>query len=130
MKTFRIVMTVGCLAAALAAARSALAFEPGVNLGGEFRDKVAAKRAAAGSWHQFYYDPAWGMPTALVVPPTVCHQFNYSWGAGGTRISRVPYQFSQQPLPPTVYNVRLYVPTPPWPTRTEQFGDYYVRGPR
>jgi hypothetical protein len=126
MKTVRIALTVGCLASVLALVRSAAALEPD----GQFRDRVAARRAASSSWHDFYYDPAWGMPAALVVPPTVKRQTNYSWGVGGTRVSRVPYQFSGQPIPPTAYDVHSYLPAPQWPSRTEQLGDYYVRGPR
>ena len=32
-----------------------------------------------------YYEPAWGMPLAVVVPPTARWQSNYSWGVGGSR---------------------------------------------
>ncbi|MGA2065513.1 MAG: hypothetical protein ABSG86_11115 [Thermoguttaceae bacterium] len=127
MKTARIVMTVGCLASVFALVRSAAALDSEL---GELRDWLAARQARVLSWHDCYYDPAWGMPTALVVPPTVCRQTNYSWGAAGTRISRVPYQFRGTPVLPTAYDVHAYCPTPPWPSRTEQSGDYYVRGPR
>ena len=43
----------------------------------------------APAWNTNYYDSAWGMPEALVVPPTVHWQSNYAWGVGGTRLTRV-----------------------------------------
>jgi len=42
------------------------------------------KCEAQGSWNECYYNPAWGMPTALVVPPTASYQTNWGWGVGNT----------------------------------------------
>jgi hypothetical protein len=84
-----------------------------------------------GSWAAGYYDTAYGMPLAVLVPPTARWQTNYSWGVGGTRISRVGATFeSQYPGPASYYNRGYYLPAPPQPTDTMQMGDYYVRGPR
>ena len=52
------------VAAALAVAAQAYAFDG----------------PSASSWHGYYYDAAWGMPVALVVPPGVHTQANLSWG--------------------------------------------------
>ncbi len=78
-----------------------------------------------------YYDPAWGMPLAVVVPPTVRWQSNYAWGVGGSRLTRVGAQYQPEfPGPESAYNQRGYLPAPPQPSDTEQFGVYYARGPR
>ena len=78
-----------------------------------------------------YYDPAWGMPEALVVPPTVHWQSNYAWGVGGSRLTRIRARYqSEVPGPESSYNPRDYQPAPPQPSDTQQFGVNYVRGPR
>ena len=49
-------------------------------------------------WHNGYYDPAWGEPYALVVPPTAEFQANYGWGVCGTRVAPIYHQFGR-PFP-------------------------------
>jgi hypothetical protein len=82
-------------------------------------------------WNTNYYDPAWGMPLAVVVPPTVRWQSNYAWGVGGSRVDHVGAQYQAEfPGPASVYDCRHYLPAPPQPSDTTQFGVNYVRGPR
>ena len=82
-------------------------------------------------WNTNYYDPAWGMPEAVVVPPTARWQSNYAWGVGGSRLNRVRARFQAEvPGPESAYNQRDYRPAPPQPSDTQQFGVNYVRGPR
>jgi hypothetical protein len=89
------------------------------------------RNRSAGEWNSSYYDPAWGMPEALVVPPTARWQTNYAWGVGGTRLNRVSSRFqAESPGPESSYNQRNFQPTPPQPSDTRQFGVNYVRGPR
>jgi hypothetical protein len=80
-------------------------------------------------WHGNYYDPAWGgSPVALVVPPTATLQTKYSWGVTNTDVVRIYHQFGRRY--PGYYNGGPgFVPTPPQPGSTDQFGVYYVRGP-
>jgi hypothetical protein len=86
---------------------------------------------SSGPWNTNYYDPAWGMPQAVVVPPTARWQTNYAWGVGGSRLSRVGARFqAEAPGPMSSYNQRDYLPAPPQPSDTQQFGVNYVRGPR
>lgn len=80
-------------------------------------------------WHGPYYNASWGMPVALVVPPTATRQSHYGWGVGGTRTTVVRHQFSRNYPGPGMFNRQLLRPTPIWPTDTDQFGIYYVRGP-
>lgn len=80
-------------------------------------------------WHTGYYDVAWGMPTALVVPPNAEMQTNWGWGVGNTRITPLYHQF-QRPYPGALnYDLRALKPVPPWPTDTTQYGVYSIRGP-
>jgi hypothetical protein len=82
-------------------------------------------------WNTNYYDTAWGMPLAVVVPPTVRWKSNYAWGVGGSRLNRVGAQYQVEvPGPASIYDRRNYLPAPPQPSDTQQMGDNYVRGPR
>ena len=81
------------------------------------------------SWNGGYYHAAWGMPVAMVVPPTAELQTNWGWGVGNTRVSAICPQFQRNSPGPGQYNRRQFSPTPPWPSDTNQFGAYYVRGP-
>jgi hypothetical protein len=81
------------------------------------------------SWHGAYYDMTYGAPVALVIPPTAEYQVHYGWGVGNTRCTVNCPQFNRIYPGPGVYNSRAFLPTPPWPSDTDQFGVYYVRGP-
>jgi len=81
------------------------------------------------NWHGSYYEAAWGMPVALVVPPTSEMQTKWGWGVGNTRVVPIWPQFSRNYPGPGQYDPRLFKPTPAWPSHTDQFGVYYVRGP-
>jgi hypothetical protein len=71
------------------------------------------------------------MPEAVVVPPTARRQSNYAWGVGGSRLNGLGAQYQAQfPGPASAYNQRDYLPAPPQPSDTQQFGVNYVRGPR
>jgi hypothetical protein len=90
---------------------------------------IAHRRAARVAWHGSYYEPAWGMPLALVVPPTAESQSNYRWGVGGYRVTPIYHQFQRNYPGPGSYDPASFRPTPAWPSDTDQFGVYYVRGP-
>lgn len=81
------------------------------------------------NWHGWYYDSAYGMPVAAIVPPTADLQTKWGWGVGNTQVVPIWPQFSRNYSPALPYDPRLYGSTPPWPSHTDQFGDYYVRGP-
>jgi hypothetical protein len=97
---------------------------------GWLRDHFAAHRAAHSSWHNDYYDPAWGTPVALVVPARVKAQTNYGVGVGQTSVTRVPHQFRPDGMEVVTPDGGAFAPMPAWPTNTNQLGVYYVRGPR
>jgi hypothetical protein len=80
-------------------------------------------------WHGAYYDTAWGMPVAVVVPPTAETQTHWSWGVGGMRVTPIEHQFHYGNPQPGTYDAGWFRPTPRWPTSTDEMGDYYIRGP-
>lgn len=78
-------------------------------------------------WHGNYYDPAWGVPVAVVVPPNAERQIDYSWGVTNTEVSRIRPQFRR--AYPYDMGEGVFAPTPAWPWHTNQFGYYYIRAP-
>lgn len=81
-------------------------------------------------WHGNYYYHQWGAPTALVVPPVANMQTSLGWGVAQTSMMPIYHQFSR-PYPGASEGVgnSNFHPTPRWPSHTDQFGVYYVRGP-
>jgi hypothetical protein len=81
-------------------------------------------------WHGPYYHREYGAPVALVVPPTASAHTQWSWGVAQTHVMPTYHQFGRA-YPggvPGEYLGPLY-PTPAWPSHTDQFGVYPVRGP-
>jgi hypothetical protein len=96
---------------------------------GTLKGRVAYYQSQTYPWHGGYYDVAWGMPVAVVVPPTAESQSYYGWGVGATRVTPIQHQFERNYPGPGVYDRSWFRPTPPWPSSTDQLGDYYIRGP-
>lgn len=89
-----------------------------------------ANQAAQYPWHGGYYYPQYGQPVALIVPPTVSYMSNYSWGVGNTTSLPVYHQFGRAyPGAPTGSTPGMFLAPPQWPSNTNQFGVYPVRGP-
>jgi hypothetical protein len=91
--------------------------------------KIAYKRSLGVPWHGGYYHTDFGMPVALVVPPTAEVQTHWGWGVGNYRITTILHQFERNWPGPGYYYPAQMRPTPYWPSDTDQFGVYYVRGP-
>ena len=81
-------------------------------------------------WHGGYYNTAWGMPVALVVPPNARRQTHWGWGVGNTRVTRIRPQFERNYPGQGQYSRKGFKPTPRWPSDTNQYGTYYIRGPK
>ncbi|MCU0708773.1 MAG: hypothetical protein MUF23_10815 [Pirellula sp.] len=90
-------------------------------------DYWARNQAMQRPWHGGYYWMRTGQPTALVVPPVVTMQQNYSWGVSQNTMTPVYHQFGG--VAPNGAGGGMFRGTPYWPTHTEQFGVYPVRGP-
>lgn len=80
-------------------------------------------------WHGNYYNQSYGQPLALVVPPTVSMRQTYSWGVSQNLMYPVYHQYGRNASSPGAAGPGQFQPTPNWPSHTDQFGVYYVRGP-
>jgi hypothetical protein len=96
---------------------------------GGLKGRVAYRQSQTYPWHGGYYDSAWGTPVAVVVPPKAETQSHYSWGVGGYRVTPIQHQYQRAYPGPGAYSRSWFRPTPPWPSSTDQMGDYYIRGP-
>ncbi|HOA50966.1 MAG TPA: hypothetical protein PKI05_01840 [Thermogutta sp.] len=94
-----------------------------------FFGRRAAQRARSYSWSGEYYGATWGAPIAVVVPPTAEFQTHWGWGVGNFRVTPIDHQFSRNWPGPAQGGYLPLKPTPQWPTDTDQFGMYYIRGP-
>jgi hypothetical protein len=93
-------------------------------------DVVARYYAAQRPWHGPYSYTPWGTPVALVVPPTSKFHTSYSWGVGQTEMVPIYHQFHRDyPGGAVIGNGAQINSTPYWPSHTDQFGVYPVRGP-
>jgi hypothetical protein len=96
-------------------------------------DRKARYYAAQRPWHGPYAYTQWGTPVALVVPPTAAMHTSLSWGVAQSEMTPIYHQFHRD-YPgvigggggPPAYG---YLPTPYWPSHTDQLGVYPVRGP-
>ncbi len=96
---------------------------------GNVKNRVAYRQSQTYPWHGNNYDVAWGTPVAVVVPPTAESQTHWGWGVGATRVTPIQHQYQRNYPGPSPYNRSWFQPTPRWPSSTDQFGDYYIRGP-
>ncbi len=97
-------------------------------------DWIAQQRSAHRSWHAGYFHTETGAPLALMVPPTVRTQTRWSWGVAQSSVSPLYHQFKRPYPGPAMGDVYgdpsgSLRPTPRWPSHTDQFGVYYIRGP-
>ncbi len=97
---------------------------------GLLKSRVAYRQSQTTPWHGGYYDVAWGAPVALVVPPTAESEWHLGWGVGASRVTPIQHQFQRgYPAGSGASGDTGFQPTPRWPSSTDQFGDYYIRGP-
>jgi hypothetical protein len=92
-------------------------------------ERWALRHAQVTPWHGGYYNTQYGRPLALVVPPTATTYSSLSWGVAHTEVRPIHHQF-RRPYPGDLGAPEAtFLPTPHWPSHTDQFGVYYVRGP-
>ncbi|WP_425617830.1 hypothetical protein NA78x_001519 [Anatilimnocola sp. NA78] len=97
-------------------------------------DRIARYYAAQRPWHGPYANTSYGQPVALVVPPTSVFQNSWSWGVAQSEATPLYHQFHRDPgagFGPGGggYGGSPILPTPLWPSHTDQLGVYPVRGP-
>lgn len=132
MTRYRLSLALAIFAGALASTEMALAIHPKrcapIPSYGAY---VASQQQLYTRWHGDYYNYSWAGPVPLVCPPTAGHQTKWSWGVTNTEVTPIYTQF-RRPYPGAYGNYPGqvgFLPTPRWPSSTDQFGIYYVRGP-
>jgi len=92
-------------------------------------DRMGRYYASQRPWHGPWAYTPYGMPTALVVPPNSKMHTSYAWGVAQSEMIPIYHQF--HPYSPGGVGYTGYggLPTPYWPSHTDQFGVYPVRGP-
>ena len=80
-------------------------------------------------WNQPYRHTQYGRPVSLVVPPTANRQTHYNWGVTGTMVTPIYHQYGRSYMGEGGYTEGDMRSTPYWPSSTDQFGVYYIRGP-
>ncbi len=80
-------------------------------------------------WHGNYYNQNYGQPLALIVPPTAHMRQTLSWGVSQNKMYPIYHQFGRSANSPGAGRPGQFQATPQWPSHTDQFGTYYVRGP-
>ncbi len=94
-----------------------------------YTHRWAQRAAATYPWHGPYYNQQYQAPVALVVPPTAQMRQTYSWGVSQNLSYPIHHQFGVGAPGPGYSGLQGFRPTPQWPSHTDQFGTYYVRGP-
>lgn len=89
----------------------------------------AMRHADQRPWHGNYYYMQYGHPTAVVVPPTAHMRQTYSWGVSQNLMYPLTHQYGRNASYPGALPPGSFLPTPAWPSHTDQFGLYYVRAP-
>ena len=119
-----IFVAAACTAAVLVASSQ-------VQAGGPYthRHREAMRYSAHRPWHGHYANTSAGVPMALVVPPTSATMASWGWGVTSSEIRPVYHQFGRYYPGQLDASGGMYLPTPAWPSHTDQFGIYPVRGP-
>lgn len=130
MKQLRSLRHVLAVAAIVVTAASQASAAHPRSIWGAVGDRWAMRTARTRPWHNDdYYHTAWGTPVALVVPPTAHMQTRMGWGVTQNEMTPIYHQF-RRPYPGEFGgDASQFRPTPYWPSHTDQFGIYPVRGP-
>ena len=97
--------------------------------GGGRGNRIALRHAQTMPWHGPYYNMAYGAPLGLVVPPTANFQTKMGWGVSQSEMVPTYHQFYRAYPGEVGGSSMIFSATPNWPSHTDQFGIYYIRGP-
>lgn len=92
-------------------------------------NRVALRHAQTMPWHGPYYHMMYGAPLGLVVPPTAEMQTKMGWGVSQSEMVPIYHQFHRAYPGDGGGGGGVFSATPNWPSHTDQFGVYYIRGP-
>lgn len=108
---------------------SASSVDAGWPLGRGTSNNWMAYHASQLPWHDNYAYMDYRTPVAHVVPPNANMQMNYSWGVPSSRMIPIYNQFNRQYPGGIGGDLSSVSTTPYYPSDTDQFGVYNVRGP-
>jgi len=92
-------------------------------------DRLGRYYASQRPWHGDYSYTAWGTPVAMVVPPNSKMHSSWSWGVAQTEMVPIYHQFYRDYPGQLGPSGHQFYATPHWPSHTDQFGVYPIRGP-
>ena len=122
--------TATAVVALFTVAQPAFAIEPHHKYHAYRADRLGRYYASQRPWHGPYAYTPYGTALALVVPPTADMHTSWSWGVAQSEMIPIYHQFHRDyPGPPMGGTGGEFLPTPYWPSHTDQFGVYYIRGP-
>jgi hypothetical protein len=92
--------------------------------------RQAAYFSGARPWNGDYAYTPDGGPVALVIPPHADTSMAWGWGVTASEMRPNWHQFGRYQPPGFVAGPQSpFLPTPLYPSHTDQFGVYPVRGP-
>ncbi len=97
--------------------------------GESWANRTALRHARTMPWHANYYHTAYGSPMGLVVPPTANMQVKMGWGVSQSEMVPLYHQYYRAYPGDGNGSSTTFRHTPNWPSHTDQFGVYYIRGP-
>jgi hypothetical protein len=92
-------------------------------------DRLARWNASQRPWHGPYAYTPWGVPASLVVPPTAKMHTSWSWGVAQSEMVPIWHQYYRDYPGEMGGGGTGFMLTPYWPSHTDQFGVYPIRGP-
>ena len=129
MKTLRLLTLLAVATLAWSAATPVYAVYPHHGHHAKRADRISRYYAAQRPWHGPYAYTQWGMPVAMVVPPNAKMHTSWSWGVAQSEMIPIYHQFHRDYPGMAVGGAAEIYATPYWPSHTDQFGVYPVRGP-
>jgi hypothetical protein len=129
VKPLHYLLVAATVGAMLAAATPAFAVHPHHGYHAYRADRLGRYYAAQRPWHGPYAYTQYGTATALVVPPNAKMHTSYAWGVSQSEMVPLYHQFYRDYPGPAAGGGAGFLPTPHWPSHTDQFGVYPVRGP-
>lgn len=93
------------------------------------RERTALRFSRLRPWHGDYSNTTWGGPVPLIVPPTAHMQTKMGWGVAQSSMSPIYPRYYRNYQGEMEVGGFPFQATPNWPSHTDQFGIYYIRGP-
>ena len=96
------------------------------------RDRIKQwerERANATPWNGAYRHQAYSTPLAVIVPPTATTYRSLGWGVSKNVVSPLYHQFQLGAPRARKAGYGPYKSLPMYPSSSDQYGAYYIRGP-